>query len=72
MKDLKMITVTYRDIDGNELIVSPFSNGYSGVELIVKHDSGCCVFDDPKVIRDLANQLLSVADAVESEQGAEK
>lgn len=65
MKDLKMITVTYRDIDGDELIVSPFSNGYSGVELIVKHDSGCCVFDDPTIIRNIANQLLAVADAVE-------
>lgn len=35
-------------------------------------DSGCCVFDDTKVIRDLANQLLSVADSIESAQGAEK
>ncbi|WPJ47631.1 hypothetical protein RCIP0004_00061 [Klebsiella phage RCIP0004] len=65
MKDLKLITVTYRDTDGDELIVSPFSNGYSGVELIVKHDSGCCVFDDPTIIRNIANQLLAVADAVE-------
>lgn len=65
MKDLKLITVTYRDIDGDELIVSPFSNGYSGVGLIVKHDSGCCVFDDPTIIRNIANQLLAVADAVE-------
>lgn len=65
MKDLKLITVTYRDTDGDELIVSPFSNGHSGVELIVKHDSGCCVFDDPTIIRNIANQLLAVADAVE-------
>lgn len=68
MKDLKLITVTYRDTDGDELIVSPFSNGYSGVELIVKHDSGCCVFDDPAIIRNIANQLLAVADAVERVQ----
>lgn len=65
MKDLKLITVTYRDTDGDELIVSPLCNGYSGVELIVKHDSGCCVFDDPTIIRNIANQLLAVADAVE-------
>lgn len=65
MKDLKLITVTYRDTDGDELIVSPLSNGYSGVELIVKRDSGCCVFDDPAIIRNIANQLLAVADAVE-------
>lgn len=58
--------------DGDELVVSPFSGGAAGVELMATHDSGCCVFDDPKVIRDLANQLLSVADAVESAQGAEK
>ena len=67
-----MQTVCYRDLDGDELVVSPFSGGDAGVELIVTHDSGCCVFDDPKVIRDLANQLLAVADAVERAQGAEE
>lgn len=72
MKDLKLITVKYRDTDGDEMIVSPFSNGYSGVEIIVKHDSGCCVFDDPAMIRNIANQLLAVADAVENAQGAEE
>lgn len=72
MSDPKLQTVCYRDSDGDELVVSPFSGGAAGVELMATHDSGCCVFDDPKVIRDLANQLLSVANAVESAQGAEK
>ena len=72
MKDLKLTTVTYRDHDGDELIVSPLSGGAAGVELMATHDSGCCVFDDQKVIRDLANQLLAVADAVDRAQGAEE
>lgn len=41
MKDLKLTTVTYRDHDGDELIVSPFSGGVAGVELMATHDSGC-------------------------------
>ena len=73
MKDLKLTTVTYRDYDGDELIVSPFSEGVSdggvsGVELMATHYSGCCVFDDPAMIRNIANQLLAVADAVEREE----
>ena len=73
MKDLKLTTVTYRDYDGDELIVSPFSGGgAAGVELMATHDSGCCVFDDPAMIRNIANQLLAVADAVENAQGAEE
>ncbi|QPB09524.1 hypothetical protein CPT_Solomon_066 [Klebsiella phage Solomon] len=68
MKDPKLNTVTYRDHDGDELIVSPFSGGAAGVELMATHDSGCCVFDDPAVIRNLANQLLAVADAVDRVQ----
>lgn len=59
-------------VPGREFGVSPFSGGSAGVELMATHDSGCCVFDDTKVIRDLANQLLSVADAAESAQGVEK
>lgn len=59
MSDPKLQTVCYRDSDGDELVVSPFSGGAAGVELMATHDSGCCVFDDPKVIRNLANQLQS-------------
>lgn len=68
MKDPKLTTVTYRDHDGDELIISPFSGGAAGVELMATHDSGCCVFDDPAMIRNIANQLLAVADAVERVQ----
>ena len=72
MSDPKLQTVCYRDSDGDELVVSPFSVGTAGVELMATHDSGCCVFDDPKLIRDLAKQLLAVADAVDSAQGAKE
>lgn len=64
MKDLKLTTVTYRDHNGDELIVSPFFGVAAGVELMATNDSGCCVFDNPAMIRNIANQLLAVADAV--------
>lgn len=72
MSNPKLKTVCYRDSYGDELVVSPFRGGAAGLELMATHDSGCCVFDDPKVIRDLANQLLAVADAVERAKGAEE
>ena len=72
MKDLKLTTVTYRDHNGDELIVSPFGGGAAGVELMATNDSGCCVFDNPAMIRNIANQLLAVADSVENAQGAEE